>query len=698
MKIKPGANTMAGREYGITVIDLFSGAGGFSEGFRQAGFDVVMGIDNWKPACDTHETNGFSECKNINLLGFGIDDILALKRYLGAKHGEIDVIIGSPPCTEFSYAKKGGKGNIEKGMLLVREHLLFVALFKPRYWLMENVPRLEKVLDKECEGSRERGWNMPFEKLGIPEGRLKELGLKADPLHISNGVLLTASHFGACQNRKRFIAGSFPVELLEGHKVDRNTDVSLGGLLERLKNGIKAAGRDGYVNDPNYPHHRIKRSELRDHGYDTSLHPMYWEEMRHLKRRHIQYGKMHFPEDLYAPARTIMATYNSSSRESLVLDTGKTIEYQGKDRPVFRQPTVREVACIQGFPLGFQLKAPRIGDRYKLVGNAVPCQMSHVLAKAICDHIRRDKPKTGHDGGFSARSKVTLTRQEANKSRPIIIPPKEVVCETVDLKKGHMRFRASPQKHIRRKLLSSKLEEDSCVVIFENTDFVDGRKTGGPNWKSCIQKGGGKRYHKVYLDENSVSGILSSFDATSNPDELRTLLKHLLREAGKGIPVLENDWNEFPGWANGPWAKGPEKYLSFITGRRLKIPSVSEFQKTFTSDILDIGNIAGPIDFFDGLDAMMLSVFSKFKHLRGMEVYIHSLKDNGSHPHWLDPRITPEIRNVQIPLATLMGGLLSVHVLHTMYTNDNAPNTSGYSASLETADKEIIKWCGPIKR
>ena len=677
---------------GLTVMDLFCGAGGFSEGFRQAGFDVVMGIDNWKAACDTHEINGFGEGKNINLLGFGVDDILTLKRHLDAKYGEIDVIIGSPPCTEFSYAKKGGKGDIEKGMLLVREHMLFVALFKPRYWLMENVPRLEKVLDKECEGSREKGWNMPYEKLGISEERFKELGLKGDSLHVPSGVLLTASDFGACQNRKRFIAGSFPVELLESQKVDRSTDISLGGLLERLKSGIRAAGKEGFVRDPNYPQHKIKISELRDHFYDTSVHPMYWEEMRHLKRRHIQYGKMHFPEDLGAPARTIMATFNPSSRESLVLDTHETIEYHGKKRPLFRQPTVREVACIQGFPLSFQFVAPRIGDRYKLVGNAVPCQMAYALAKVISDHIRKDESKVSSTRGFSVRAKTTLARQKANEYRPLIGSPEKVVDEAMDIKKAQMLFRAKPTKHIRRKMLSSKLEEDSCIVIFENTDFVDGKKTGGTNWKTCIQRGGGKSYHKVYLDESSVSGILRSFDAILDPNELKTLLGHLPQEAKKGMPALGSDWNEFPGWTN-----CPEKYLSFITAERLKIPSVTMFQKAFTSDIPDIGDIAGPIDFFDCLDAIMLSIFSmdKFKHLRGMNVYIHSLKDNGSYPH-LDTRIIPEIRNAQVPLVTLMGALLSVHILYKMYENDNKPNADGYSASLKTADKEMMKWCGPI--
>ena len=41
----------------LTVIDFFCGGGGFSEGFRRAGFDVIMGVDSWKPAIETHNFN-----------------------------------------------------------------------------------------------------------------------------------------------------------------------------------------------------------------------------------------------------------------------------------------------------------------------------------------------------------------------------------------------------------------------------------------------------------------------------------------------------------------------------------------------------------------------------------------------------------------------------------------------------------------
>ena len=113
---------------GITVIDLFCGAGGFSMGFFQAGFDVVLGIDNWNVACETHELNGLGEARNLNLLEVDADSVLRLRRELEEEYREIDVVIGSPPCTEFSYAKNAGKGDIEKGMVLVRRNLMFVQI------------------------------------------------------------------------------------------------------------------------------------------------------------------------------------------------------------------------------------------------------------------------------------------------------------------------------------------------------------------------------------------------------------------------------------------------------------------------------------------------------------------------------------------------------------------------------------------
>jgi site-specific DNA-cytosine methylase len=676
---------MGEKKQGITVLDLFCGAGGFSEGFQQAGFDVVAGIDNWEAACRTFRTNGLGESLRIDLLKTDVDKILLLKSDLEKDHGIIDGIIGSPPCTEFSYSKNGGKGNIDKGMLLVRRFLLFIVIFKPKFWVMENAPRLESVLNKECTGSKGHGWTIPYEKLDIPTNRFSELKLEGKSLSIPRGDFFLASDFGTHQSRKRFIAGDFPIKGMEEQKV-KGIDTSLAGLLNTLKDGLEKS-TDGFVKDPNYPCHKVRVKDVRDYYYDTSLHPLYWESIRHFKRRHIQYGQMHLPEKLGAPARTVLAAYFPVSREALVFETDQQVMYHGRQRRIFRQPKVREVACIQGFPLDFQLAANGIDDRYKLIGNAVPCQLSFAIAEAISSEIAQHLPEI-QDKDFLERANLTLARQRKSCDGPIVTKPQEVVGEAVSVRKSNREFHAKNTKRIRRKFLSSRIEGNSCEVIFENINMHQGKVLGGASWKVCLQKLKGTPYHQVYLDENSVPQMIDSLNKSPNARSFKTLLKDLLDESTKGIPLLKPDWIEFPGWSN-----GIESYLPFITKRRARLPSITLFQKFFTEDMANIGNFVSPIDFFDGLDAIMLLVFSKkeFKNLQSSIIHVDTLKDTGQYAHRCAPWIISQLTHADVPLVTIMSCLLSVSVLNKMYENDDGA-TGEYSASLGAAQNVIDKW------
>ena len=84
----------------ITVSDFFCGAGGFSEGFYQEGFDVVFALDYWKPAYITHEHN-HKHCKNVFMNILDIDTIEKIDEIVP----DTDIIIGSPPCVSFSSSK-----------------------------------------------------------------------------------------------------------------------------------------------------------------------------------------------------------------------------------------------------------------------------------------------------------------------------------------------------------------------------------------------------------------------------------------------------------------------------------------------------------------------------------------------------------------------------------------------------------------
>ena len=111
----------------LKVIDLFCGACGFSEGFRQAGFKIILGIDSWGDAIKSYREN--QKCDGWERK---IEDIDLLPH--------CDVIIGSPPCQCFSNMndkRKNGKGpDLDKeGLTLVREFERIVKRNKPTYWV-----------------------------------------------------------------------------------------------------------------------------------------------------------------------------------------------------------------------------------------------------------------------------------------------------------------------------------------------------------------------------------------------------------------------------------------------------------------------------------------------------------------------------------------------------------------------------------
>src|SRR5690606_16051676 len=97
-----------------TVLDLFCGAGGFSEGFRQQGFEIKIGVDYWQPAVETFNHNFGLDCSVKNILDFenSIEEIEALP--------DTDVIVGSPPCITFSSSNISGKADKSSGITLTQ--------------------------------------------------------------------------------------------------------------------------------------------------------------------------------------------------------------------------------------------------------------------------------------------------------------------------------------------------------------------------------------------------------------------------------------------------------------------------------------------------------------------------------------------------------------------------------------------------
>ena len=85
---------------------------------------------------------------------------------------------------------------------------------------------------------------------------------------------------------------------------------------------------------------------------------------------------MSFPENVNNPSRTIMATRSASTREAII--------YNNFDKEnQYRLPTIREAACLMGFPLSYQFEGKSENIKYKLIGNAVCCPLASCFAKEI---------------------------------------------------------------------------------------------------------------------------------------------------------------------------------------------------------------------------------------------------------------------------------------------------------------------------
>lgn len=197
----------SGKSNGLRVIDLFCGCGGLSRGFRDAGYDVLAGYDNWQPAIDTY--NG-----NLPETAFKLDlsDVDEAIKVIDAANYSIDGIIGGPPCQDFSTAGKRIEGARAD---LTEKYAQIVSYFKPRWFLMENVARAEHAaaFKRALDIFSAAGYGVTYHVVnaalcGVPQNRkrLITVGFLEDNFenefepfllkHLSNKPMTMRDYFG----------------------------------------------------------------------------------------------------------------------------------------------------------------------------------------------------------------------------------------------------------------------------------------------------------------------------------------------------------------------------------------------------------------------------------------------------------------------------------------------------------------------
>jgi DNA (cytosine-5)-methyltransferase 1 len=115
----------------MRAVDLFSGCGGLSLGFQNAGFEIVAALDNWEPAINVYRAN-----LSHPVIKQDLSDVKQTVKLVDRLQPEI--IIGGPPCQDFSHAGKRSEG---KRAELTSCFAEVVRIVKPRWFVMENVAR-----------------------------------------------------------------------------------------------------------------------------------------------------------------------------------------------------------------------------------------------------------------------------------------------------------------------------------------------------------------------------------------------------------------------------------------------------------------------------------------------------------------------------------------------------------------------------
>jgi DNA (cytosine-5)-methyltransferase 1 len=348
----------------MNVLDLFSGCGGISLGFKLAGFNISGGIDIDPDSIKTFQKN-FPKSKAVceSLLEYSDERILN-----DFEDKEIDVIVGGPPCQGFSSANRWNKENEDPRNKLFFEYLRFVELLKPKAVVIENV---RGILTRDKGFAKDR-----IEKL------LTDLGYTVDC------KVLNASDYGVPQNRLRafFVAirkdykETFDFEQLKS-KPKVTVKEAIGELYDIDKNPINIIDEKRKNNYIKYL--RNQKQVLLNHEIK------YPAELTQDRISHVPQGGnwKDIPTELFPNNRS--NRHSSAFKRldenacSITIDTGNA--HSNYFHPLYnRIPTVREAARIQSFKDNFVLEGSRT-SQYRQVGNAVP----PLLAKAVADELKK---------------------------------------------------------------------------------------------------------------------------------------------------------------------------------------------------------------------------------------------------------------------------------------------------------------------
>lgn len=389
----------------MTTIDLFAGAGGITEGFRQAGAECLFANDFNDYACKTFKHNH----PEVLVRAGPIQDLkpATVRKELGLQKGDLDVLVGGPPCQGFSI-------NAPERFLedprnsLFKNYLKFVDEFSPKLFMFENVPGMlslggGKLFETIIGEMHARGYRTSAKILlaahyGVPQVRWRMIILGSrigePPIHPE------PSHYYTC--RPNFKGGAtIATRLVPLDQYRLKPAVTLRDAISDLPPVEAASGEEVGKFDPDSARSSYAK-RIRKGARKLFNHTANGLSQVNLERlQHIGPGEAWtaIPRDLLPAGMKKARTTDHTKRYGRLSWDSLAGTMMTKCDPhwgaVFHpeQPrtfTVREAARIQSFPDSYRFLGPRVAQ-YEQVGNAVPVLMAKAVAETLLDYLAPTK-------------------------------------------------------------------------------------------------------------------------------------------------------------------------------------------------------------------------------------------------------------------------------------------------------------------
>ena len=371
---------------GYSIIDLFCGCGGLSCGFVQEGFDILAGVDFYKPSLETFAVN-FPGAMTFQ------EDITslrpeALRERMALKRGELDCLIGGPPCQGFSKNVPATQRSMnDPRNILMRVFLNFVREFQPKVLLIENVSEVVNayeqsisryILAELCSmGYQVKLQTLNAAQYGVPQLRRRAFFLASRcngiffPAPTHDALIKTPQHSPICaEPMQPFVSVWNAIRDLpsmkagEGQPFCAYTEQNTSAFLWEVR------GKQNEVSDHqarSLTQIQMERIACLGEGQGLKDLP---DHLRPKSGYSGAYARL-FPDE---PARTIT----------------RWVFHPGSGRFVHpydnRVITIREAARLQGFPDWFFFTGSYIQKSHQ-VGEAVPPLLVRHLARSLASAL-----------------------------------------------------------------------------------------------------------------------------------------------------------------------------------------------------------------------------------------------------------------------------------------------------------------------